>query len=462
MVATSQPLATRAGLRMLERGGNAVDAAIAAAAALCVAEPMSTGIGGDCFAIIWKDGLPVGLQSSGPAPRTADPNDPVADIGPCSVTVPGAVAGWGVLAECYGTFGLDACLADAIGAAEQGVAVSPMCAKYWRQSDRAPAEFGPAPSVGEIYRLPELGATLRRIAEDGPRVMYAGSVADAICEVSWLKNDDLATFAPTWVDPIEITYRGVRVLELPPPNQGVIALEALGLLEPMSPTLTAQVACVRLALEDGFARVHDGADVSELTDPAFLDQRRRDLPIPVVEAPGGTVYLCVVDGNGMAVSFIQSLFHGFGSGVVAPGTGVVLQNRAACFAVGGGRVEPGRRPFHTIIPGLLVRDGDLWGPFGVMGGFIQAQAHVQLVHALVDRELDPQAALDEPRFRVEGTEVAIEEGLVARRAELAPTGLRVRVDPDVTGFGGGQAILREGDALVGGSDRRKDGYAAGF
>jgi gamma-glutamyltranspeptidase/glutathione hydrolase len=279
--------------------------------------------------------------------------------------------------------------------------------------------------------------------------------------VSWLSEDDLAAFAPTWVEPISLAYRGVEVIELPAPNQGVIALEALGLLEPLEPTLPAQVACVRLALEDGFATVRDGADVTPLLDRAFLDRRRREAPRAVAEPRGGTVYLCAVDPDGMAVSFIQSVFESFGSGIVAPGTGVVLHNRGANFAIVG-EVQPGRRPYHTIIPGMLRRDGVLWGPFGVMGGFIQAQAHAQLVHGLVDLELDPQAALDRPRFRVDGDAVRLEEGLWADADSVRAAGLEVILDDDVRGFGGGQAILREGDALVGGSDPRKDGHAAGF
>jgi gamma-glutamyltranspeptidase/glutathione hydrolase len=207
--------------------------------------------------------------------------------------------------------------------------------------------------------------------------------------------------------------------------------------------------------------VRDGADVSDLLDPAALARRRLDAAPALREPAGGTVYLCTVDGDGMAVSFIQSLFEGFGSRVVAPGTGVVLQNRGACFAVSGA-VEPGRRPYHTIIPGMLLRDGALLGPFGVMGGFIQAQAHVQLASALVDGGLDPQAALDRPRFRVDGDDVLLEEGLWDRAGEVETLGLRPVPSADHRLFGGGQAILRAGSGWVGGSDRRKDGSAAGF
>ncbi len=445
---------------MLERGGNAADAAIAAAAMLCVTEPMSTGIGGDCFAIVWRDGKAHGLDAAGPAPATAFPLEPVEELGPRSVTVPGAVAGWAALAEQHGRLGLDACLADAIDAAEDGYAAAWHTADMWRSAP-APAELGPAPAMGGLVRLPALGSTLRAIATEGPDAVYRGRVAEAISSVCWLTEDDLAAYGPRWVEPLRLQYRGVDVLELPPPGQGVAALEALGLLEGLEPTLVNQVACSRLALEDAFAQVRDGADVGRLLEPSFLARRRGEVGGPARELPGGTVYLCAVDADRMAVSFIQSLFDGFGSRLVAPGTGIVLQNRGACFAVSG-RVEPGRRPFHTIIPGMLLRDGGLLGPFGNMGGFIQAQAHLQLVSALVDGGLDPQEALDRPRFRVDGDVVRLEEGLWSRAAELEAAGLSVELDPDVYGFGGGQIVLLEGDALIGGSDPRKDGYAGGL
>lgn len=455
MVATSQPLATRAGLRALERGGNAADAALAAAAVLCVAEPMSTGIGGDCFAQVWRDGGLEGLDAAGPAPASADPA-PVEETGPRSVTVPGAVAGWAAFAERHGRLGLDGCLADAIDTAEGGFAVAPRTAAAWQLLG---GPLGVPPAVGDVVYQPELGVTLRRIAEEGPAAFYSGEVAEAICSVSWLEEDDLASFEPRWVEPLRLEYKGTEVCELPPPTQGVCALEALGLLERSSPTIASQIRCVQLALEDAFARVRDGADVAELISPTYLDARRGRAS--VTEPAGGTVYLCAVDGDRMAVSFIQSLFEGFGSGLIAPGTGVVLQNRGACFAVGG-EVEPGRRPYHTIIPGMLLRDGVLLGPFGVVGGFLQAQAHMQLVSAMVDDGLDPQAALDRPRFRIDGDTVRLEEGLWEREPDLQRLGYRTVRDTDTFGFGGGQAIVVGGEALIGGSDPRKDGYAAGF
>jgi gamma-glutamyltranspeptidase/glutathione hydrolase len=460
MVATSQPEATHAGLRMLERGGNAADAAIAAAAMLCVTEPMSTGVGGDCFAIVWRDGKADGLDSAGPAPAAAEHVEPVAERGPLSITVPGAVAGWEALAERYGRFGLDTCLADAIDAAERGYAAGYHTAAYWAANE-SPPELGPVPKPGQRVRLPELATTLRAIAEQGASAIYAGRIARAIVSASWLDEEDLASFRANWVTPLRLTYRGHEVLELPPPGQGVAALEALGLLEGMEPTTASRIWCAKLALEDAFARVRDGADVSDLLAPSHLRKRRGEVPGPARELAGGTVYLCAVDEDRMAVSFIQSVFYAFGSLVVAPGTGIALHNRGFCFTVNG-RVEPGRRPYHTIIPGLLARDGELLGPFGNMGGFIQAQAHMQLVSAMVDDGLDPQAALDRPRFRVDGDVVRLEEGLWPEADELRRHGLEPVEDPETAGFGGGQIIRVQDDALIGGSDPRKDGYAAGL
>jgi gamma-glutamyltranspeptidase / glutathione hydrolase len=453
MVATSQPLATRAGLRILERGGNAVDAGLAAAAVLSVTEPMSTGIGGDAFALVWKDGALHGLDAAGPAPRNADPVRPVEAHGPRSVTVPGAVAGWAALAGRFGSLGLDSLLGDAVAAAEAGFAVGAVTASAW--------DLPPRPAAGQRVRLPELGSTLRRIASEGPDALYRGDAARAIASVTWLEEEDLAAYEPCWVKPLVLDYRGTTVCELPPPTQGVAALEGLGLLALDEPTLAAQVECAALALTDALEQVRDGADVSALLEQDYLRGRRRE-PARAASGPrGGTVYLCAVDGDGTAVSFIQSLYEGFGSKIVAPGTGVYLQNRGACFAVNGA-VEPGRRPYHTIIPGMLLRKGSLLGPFGVMGGFVQAQAHLQLVSALVDDGLDPQAALDRPRFRVEGDAVLLEHGLWERAGEVAAAGLEPVASEERAPFGGGQAIIVRDEILVGGSDARKDGYAAGF
>lgn len=461
MIATSQPAATLAGLDVMRAGGNAVDAAIAAAAVLCVAEPMATGIGGDAFAIVHDADGVHGLDAAGPAPRSAPPT-PVADAGPSSSVVPGAVRGWAALSDRFGRLGLDRVLAPAIDLARNGVAAGFNCAYSWQRADRAPRELGPAPKAGDRIANPELGATLARIAEDGPDAFYRGSVARAIASATWLEEEDLAAYdAAQWVTPLSVSYRGTEVYELPPPTQGIAALEGLALLERLGPSLPHQVRAAGLALEDAFSAVRDGNDVRGLLAADHLAARAGQQLVLMPELRGGTVYLCCVDDRGMAVSFIQSLFEPFGSGVVAPGTGVVMNNRAACFSVGG-VVVPGRRPYHTIIPGMLRRDGRLLGPFGVMGGYIQAQAHVQLVSGLVDDELDAQAALDRGRFRIDDGVVRLEHGLWDRTPELEAAGLTVVRDESRLDFGGGQAIVVRDDHLEGGSDQRKDGFAVGY
>jgi gamma-glutamyltranspeptidase/glutathione hydrolase len=422
---------------------------------------MCTGIGGDAFALIW-DGEHEqvhGLDAAGPAPRAADPTAPVEESGPRSVTVPGSVGGWAALSERFGRIGLDSCLSDAIDAARRGVAIAPITAAWWA-ANTWPAELGSPPVLGEVFRLADLGRTRRRSAAEGPGAFYTGKVAEAITAASWVEHEDLAAYQPRWVEPLTLDYREVTVCELPPPCQGVAALEGLGLLNLGEVRLPEMVECVRLALEDALAYVRDGADVSWLLEPTRLAKRRLHSALPTTEPGNDTVYVCAVDRD-MAVSFIQSLFSAFGSGVVAPGTGVVLQNRGACFAVNGG-VEPGRRPYHTIIPGMLLQDGRFLGTFGVVGGFMQAQAHVQLVSALVDDGLDPQAALDRPRFRVDGPSVRLEEGLWESAEEFERLGLEIIRSTDPWEFGAGQAILVHNEVLVGGSDGRKDGYAAGF
>jgi gamma-glutamyltranspeptidase/glutathione hydrolase len=494
MVATSQPLATRAGLGALERGGNAIDAALAAAAVLCVVEPMSTGVGGDCFALVWRDGELTGLNASGRAPAAADPDTMGAAIpvrGPLSVTAPGAVAGWAALAERHGRLGLERSLADAIEIAERGFAVTPVIAGYWANAagelalfEEARALFLPAPRVGQIVQLPELAATLRRIASDGADGFYRGPVADAICAVTPLTLDDLAVPHAEWVEPLRKHYRGVEVCEIPPNGQGVAALQALGILEGLDHTggraldrVHLQAEAMKLAFADAERHVHDGPLPPRYLDEQYLASRRALIDPARAGAPSagplersGTVYLCAVDEQRNACSLIQSVYHGFGSMVVAPGTGVALQNRGHCFTLEQGhpnRLAPGKRPFHTIIPGLLLREGALLGPFGLMGGHMQPQGHLQLVSHMVDRGLDPQAALDEPRWRLdrdarEGWSLALEEPLHGLARELARRGHRVLCDPNPAAFGGGQAVLVHGDVLLAGSESRKDGVALGY
>ena len=460
MVASSQPLATLSGLDVMREGGTAVDAAICAAAVLCVTEPHATGIGGDLFAIVRDpSGAVHGLDAAGPAPRSAPAAAPE-ECGPRSVDVPGAVAGWGELSRRFGRVGLERCLAPAIEFAREGVAAGFNCAHVWQASPRAPVALGPAPEFGRRYRLPELGAALRRIATDGPAFFYTGPPAEAIADATWLTREDLAEYRAHWVRPLVGNYRGFEIAELPPPTQGVAALEALAILGEEPPELAELVSAMALALKDALDTVRDGADVGHLLSAEHVAIRRAELPGRVTEPAGGTVCVCAVDRDRMAVSLLQSLYEAFGSGVVAGSSGVLLNNRAAGFAVQG-TVVGGTRPYHTLIPGMLTRDGELVGPFGLMGGFIQAQSHVQFLTKLLP-DGDPQVAIDHGRFRIDGRAVSLEEPLWARAEELAQIGFHVGRETERGVFGGGQAIIVRGGTLFGGSDSRKDGCALGY
>ncbi len=468
MVATSHPLATRAGLRALEHGGNAVDAALAAAAMLTVAEPTDNGIGGDAFALVWDEGALYGFNGSGRSPADLG-GRAFENVGPRSVTVPGAVRLWADLATHFGRFSLDSAVAPAAEAARDGVVCTPRIAHKWARAAHAP---WPAPAVGQRYELPELAATLERIATEGPAALYEGEVAAAIAAACWLSEDDLRAHASERVEPLRRSYHGVEVCELPPNGQGVAALLALALYEGLEEGPHFEIEAMKLAFDDAYAFVRDGP----LPPDTFAEERlaaRRSLvrPDAVLDLRpslprGGTTYLCVVDGNGMAVSFIQSVYESFGSGVVAPGTGVVLQNRGAGFSRVPGHpneLAPAKRPFHTIIPGMLVEGGELLGPFGVMGGPMQPQGHFQVVRRLVDDAFDPQAALDAPRWRVEEDGVVeLEPGLRHLLPGLRAIGHDARLGEVQHPFGVGQMILRLGGALIGGSDGRGDGYAAGL
>ena len=468
MLATSHPLAASAGLAAFAEGGNAVDAALAAAAVLTVAEPTDNGLGGDAFAIVWRGGSLHGVNGSGRSPRTLD-EVRVDESGPRSVTVPGAVRAWGDLADRFGRLGLDRALSHAADLAGRGVACTPRIADKWARATAAPFA---APAVGERFVLPDLAATLRLIAESGPDALYGGRVAAAIAAASWLGEEDLAEHRSEWVEPLRLDYRGVEVCELPPNGQGAAALVALALYDGLEPGLHSQLESMKLALAEAAAHIADAPLPATLLDPGHLAARRalvdpgRALdPAPSVLPRGGTTYLCAVDGDGTAISLIQSIYDTFGSGVLAPGTGIVLQNRAAGFVEDGGhpnRLAPGRRPFHTIIPGMLLEGGRLLGPFGVMGGAMQPQGHVQVVLRLVDHGDDPQAALDAPRWRV-GTarEVHLEPGLWRFEERLAALGHDVHRATVQHPFGVGQAILRLGDAWIAGSDARGDGLAVG-
>ncbi|WP_243095510.1 gamma-glutamyltransferase family protein [Thermus thalpophilus] len=504
-VATSQPLAALAGMEMLLKGGSAVDAAIAMAACLTVVEPTSNGLGGDLFAQVW-DGKLHGLNASGKSPLALTPErlpeGRMPERGWLPVTVPGAVSGWRALHERWGRLPFPEVLAPAIRYAEEGFPVGPETGRAWKRAEGiylplTGPEFsafkevffpgGRAPRAGEVWRSPLHAKTLREIADSYGESLYRGALAEALARFSadtggLLTLEDLKAHAPEWVEPLSLDYRGLTVHELPPNGQGVAALLALAILEgfelrPEDPfSYHLQVEAMRLALADAFRFVADPRylelDPKALLFPAYAAERRRligERALPRVLPglrPEGTVYLAAADGEVM-VSLIQSNYQGFGSGVLVPGTGIALQNRGLGFSLEEGhpnRVGPGKRPYHTIIPGFLTREGRPLGPFGVMGGFMQPQGHVQVVVALADFGLNPQAALDRPRWQVVpgdgGDEVLLEPGIPQATALfLKDLGHRVRYEAEYGLFGRGQVVLREGEALVAASDPRAEGLA---
>ena len=518
MVASSVPMATAAGLEVLRAGGNAIDAAIATAATLCVVEPMSTGLGGDVFALVAsaREGRVLGLNGSGRAPAAATLEayrglgyDAVPERGIHAATVPGAVHAWATLSERLGAVPLAVSLAPAIRAAEEGFPVSELVAHYWSllgrtgqlRNDAAKRTWWPgdrAPDPGEWFRAPGQARTLRAIAEGGARAFYEGEAADAIVATSreeggFFAHEDLASHTSTWTEPIAADYRGTTVLEHPPNGQGLAALIALRILERLGPAAAPtsaedwhrRIEAVKLAYADRDAFIADperaDVPVEPLLSDDYADGRaqlvgEKALALARPGAPrGDTIYCCAADAEGNLVSFIQSLFMGFGSGVACGDTGVLLQNRGAGFRLDPehpNALAPGKRPFHTIIPGMLVRDGRPWMAFGIMGGDIQAQAHTGFVSGIVDHGLNPQEALDRARFRfLEGARVAIEtpdapvdeggtlgDALAARGHDVVAPAAAM-----IDQFGGGQAIAREEDGtLVGASDARKDGCAMGL
>ncbi|MEU5548244.1 gamma-glutamyltransferase family protein [Micromonospora sp. NPDC047793] len=530
-VATSHPLATAAGLAVLRRGGNAVDAALATAITLTVVQPPSNDIGGDLFAIVWDGQRLHGLNASGRSPaalsrdvvlaatdgRGAEPTDALGGAqarGPAMpargwlpVTVPGVPAGWRDLHDRFGSLPFADLFTDAVGYAEHGHPVSTGTATAWARAvaghagSTGPeyAEFarvfapdGRAPRPGERWRNPGAARTLRLIARSGAEEFYRGRIAAALADHAartggLLTGDDLAGHASTWVDPVSVGYRDHEVWELPPNGQGVAALIALGVLHGLDPADPAwrhrQIEAVKLGFADAHAHVTDAdrmrLPVQALLTPEHLAARRSSIsghaadPAAGVPERGGTVYLCAADADGMMVSLIQSTYLAFGSHVVLPGHGFALQNRGLGFRLDPDHpnvVGAAKRPYHTIIPGFLTRDGAPVGPFGVMGGHMQPQGHVQLISSTVDAGLDPQAALDAPRWYWHaGRSLLVEEHLAAGPggpelvADLRARGHRVTVADDPGVFGYGQAIWRRPDGgYVAGSESRVDGAAGGF
>jgi len=506
---------------MLIQGGNAVDAAVAAAAALNVLEPMSTGIGGDMFALIWdSQGKRVAaLNGSGRSAAAANAMDvrkkgyrAVPASGPhaaFSVSTPGAVHGWQTALERYGRMTLREVLAPAIHYALDGYAVSEVITHQWQAAERQLAARpsglellpgGRAPRCGEVVRLPTLGRTLQAIAEGGAPAFYHGEIAQKIAafvqaEGGWLTTDDLAEHGSTWDEPICTDYRGVTVWECPPNGQGIAALMALNIVEGFDlPSMRPQSADVyhclieamRLAFADVLQYVADprvvDVPVAAMLSKTYAAGRRQlidpETALQLVsfgELPpaGDTVYVTAVDGQGNACSLINSLYHSFGSGLVVPTTGIALQNRGALFSLDPDHpncIQGRKRPYQTIIPGMATRGGELWLSFGVMGGFQQPQGHLQVISNMVDFGLDAQRALDALRFHVSVPgkgEVKLEAGVSAETATgLRKKGHRVKIIDgyERTLFGGGQVISRDAETgvLTAGSEPRKDGAAVGW
>ncbi|MCE9680796.1 gamma-glutamyltransferase family protein [Halomonas alkalisoli] len=507
MVATSQPLGAQAGMQILQQGGNAVDAAIAAAAALTVVEPTSNGLGSDAFAIVWMEGKLHGLNASGPAPQAATieamkalGHERVPEYGMLPVTVPGAPAAWAALSERFGKLPFADLLAPAIALAEEGYPVSPIVNQMWeeahdiysRHDDPALkpwfetfAPEGRAPRPGERWASPGHASTLRAIAETRGRAFYEGALADKIDAFfrehgGLLRKEDLAAFQPEWVEPISTRYRGHDIWEIPPNGSGLIALQALGMLERMGEegrdpveTLHRRIEATKLGYVDGQRYVTEreamGPSVEQLLADDYLAERAGLIGEQALDPKhgnpikGGTVYLATADGDGNMVSFIQSNYKGFGSGVVVPGTGISLQNRGWGFSLDPAHpnaLAPGKRTYHTIIPGFITRDGQAVGPFGVMGGYMQPQGHVQVITAMLDDHLNPQAALDMPRWKwTRGRTVEVEPHFPDHLAQaLARRGHDIVKMADTLSFGRGQVILRDGDSgvLCGGTEPRTD------
>jgi gamma-glutamyltranspeptidase/glutathione hydrolase len=504
-VATSHALASQVGLRVLEDGGNAVDAAVAAAAALCVVEPTMNGVGSDLFAIVWDGARLHGLNASGASPRALSRErfagrEVMPELGWDAVTVPGAVGGWAALSRRFGALEFTRLLAPAIAYARHGFPVLPQTAKLWAAAPLRFAGFdeftrvflrdGRAPRAGEWFRLPDLADTLTQLAEH-PDSLYRGALAQRIAAASLdeggvMSARDLAGFEPSWVEPIGVDVYRARLFELPPNGQGLAALIALGVLAhlPLDRYAPEDPSAVHLQLEAmklAFADCHRHVAAPERmrTTPEQLlaperlrelaQQIRVDLAAPRRPAPPrdhGTVYVTTADREGRMVSLIQSNYLGFGSGVVVPGTGISLQNRARGFSLdpeSPNCVAGGVRPYHTIMPGFVMRDGAPLMSFGVMGGHMQPQGHVQLVLHTLLRGMNPQAACDAPRWYLgEQDEVALEPGFPSStRDALAARGHTLVADASPVLFGGAQAIYRLADGYCAGSDPRKDGQAVG-
>lgn len=512
MVATSQPLAAQAGLDILKKGGNAIDAAIATAACLTVVEPTSNGIGGDAFALVWTKGKLHGLNASGPSPKNISIEavkergyEEIPKFGWIPVTVPGVPGAWAELSERFGKLPLTDVLQPAIDYAENGFPISPVLGKYWKSAAKRFKELltddefkhwfetfapnGRAPEIGEMWRSPDHAATLKSIAETKSESFYRGELAEKIAEFSkqyngFITKEDLEAYRPEWVKPISINYRGYDVWEIPPNGQGLVALMALNTIKGYEltekesvDTYHKQIEAMKLAFVDGQQYITEEAKMSvsveDLLSEEYAEERTKLIgdkaldPVPGTPPKGGTVYLATADEEGNMVSFIQSNYMGFGSGLVVPGTGIALQNRGHNFSLvpeHDNCLEPGKKTYHTIIPGFLTKSDQPVGPFGVMGGFMQPQGHMQVVMNTINFNLNPQAALDAPRWQwMEGKKVLVEPDFPNHIAQaLARKGHEIQTALDGGPFGRGQIIWRDPvtGVLYGGTEKRTDGSVA--
>ena len=515
MVCASQPLAAQAGLAMLQAGGNAVDAALAAAITLTVVEPTSNGLGSDAFALVWTSGRLHGLNGSGYAPERLTPealakrgvSGKMPRRGWAPVTVPGAPSAWAELHKRFGRLPFAKLFEPAIDYAENGYPLTPVIARLWQKAEGIFAEFkgreefapffevffnkGRAPRAGELVKLPRQGRALRELAQSCCESYYQGDIARALTAFSdrtggFLSAADLADYRAEWVEPISINYRGYDVWEIPPNGHGITALMALNILrgfdfapgdKDTAECWHKQIEAMKLAFADAMYYVTDPrymrVRTEELLAPEYAAKRRALIGeralLPEHGQPfcGGTVYLNAADGEGNMVSFIQSNFMGFGSGIVEPKYGISLNNRGCGFVLDptmDGYLAPRKKPYHTIIPGFLTKDGQAVGPFGVMGGYMQPQGHVQVIMDTVDFALNPQAALDSPRWQwLEGRKIELEPSV----PQEIITGLKERGHEveigDSINFGRGQIIWRTPDGMLcGATEPRADGAVAAW
>lgn len=506
-VACSNPLAAQAGLAMMARGGSAIDAIVAMASTLTLVEPTGNGIGSDAFALVWDGQSLHGLNGSGRAPAALSPDDfagrdAMPQLGWGPVTVPGAVDAWRTLHDQFGTVPFAEVLKPAIDYARDGFPVSPLTGRGWQGVVRRYADYpsfletfapnGRPPRPGQVFQSSGHADSLQDIAETGGETFYRGRLARAMAEFARagggkLTLDDLAAHKSEWVVPLSQTFAGVDLHEIPPSGQGIAALIALGILEHLdlarfpvdSPdSVHLQVEAMKIAFSETTRHLADPRFMEvppeALLEPEFLARRAAEVRLDAAQAyesrvavDHGTVFLTAADARGMMVSYIQSNYMGFGSGIVPPGTGISMQNRGACFVLTPGhpnRVAGGKKPYHTIIPGFVTRDGKPLMAFGVMGGHMQPQGHLQMVVRCFVYDQNPQAASDAPRWQCtpEGA-LMLERGFdPGVAAELARRGHTLMTDANEINFGGAQLILKTEGGYVAGSDHRKDGQAVGF